>query len=322
MSFLGSIRWRQVSKRASLSRCHRPSVAPVCEPLEFRRFLTAVLEAAPANATVSEGGTVTYGVSFSKPITGQARSPISVGYRIDGSATSGVDHGGSEEGSILVTWNYPFTPYGGGSITIPVYRDNVIDGTETFTVTLLPSTDGSYTLEGSTNPNARTSSTFTIPDDPPKVTIHTVDGTATEPVTGQPLDTGIVRLVRSGGNIDEALPVWIRQDSTTGYANETVDYANIPDAQMFAAGSSTLDIVVTPLDDLDPEGPEDVVTMLWNPGWGPYLIEELGENKSWAKVTILDDGEDGGLLLPSNGSDTLLDADREHDRATLDLLLA
>ena len=76
---------------------------------------------------------------------------------------------------------------------------------------------------------------------------------ARRPSLGQPLDYGVIRLQRRGGDINQGLDVWIRQDNQPGYAYEGSDYEDIMDLQAFAAGSTTLDLMVTPLEDAIPE---------------------------------------------------------------------
>ena len=89
----------------------------------------------------------------------------------------------------------------------------------------------------------------------PVVTLATVDGTAAE----AGLDPGTVRFTRTGGDLTAALTV---SYTVGGSATAGSDYERLSGTVTFAAGETTADVTILPLDDVAVERPESVTITL------------------------------------------------------------
>ena len=89
----------------------------------------------------------------------------------------------------------------------------------------------------------------------PVVTVATVDGTAAE----AGLDPGTVRFTRTGGDLTSALTVTY---AVGGTATAGSDYERLSGTVTFAAGETTADVTILPLDDVAIERPETVTVTL------------------------------------------------------------
>jgi len=94
----------------------------------------------------------------------------------------------------------------------------------------------------------------------PVVTITTVDGTAAE----AGLDPGTIRFARAGGDLTSPLTV---NFTVGGTATAGSDYGRLSGTVTFAAGETTADVTILPLDDVAVERPESVTVSL-GPGTG------------------------------------------------------
>jgi len=89
----------------------------------------------------------------------------------------------------------------------------------------------------------------------PVVTITTVDGTAAE----AGLDPGTIRFARAGGDLTSPLTV---NFTVGGTATAGSDYGRLSGTVTFAAGETTADVTILPLDDVAVERPESVTVAL------------------------------------------------------------
>ncbi|HXU79412.1 MAG TPA: Calx-beta domain-containing protein [Methylomirabilota bacterium] len=112
----------------------------------------------------------------------------------------------------------------------------------------------------------------------PIVTVVTNDDTATESPPG---DTGSFTITRTG---DTTNPLTVNY-RMSGSASNNVDYVNLPGSVVIAAGQSSTNLIVTPINDSQGEGTETVVLTLV--GSANY---DLYTNIS-AIVNLVDDGD-------------------------------
>lgn len=172
--------------------------------------------------------------------------------------------------------DYAFVPaslnFGAGQletfIAIAPLRDNAVEGSETVTLSLSPSTNF--------NPGASAAATVAIEDDPAIVAIVATDASADE----QALDGGTIALSRSGGDLANSLFAPILR---TGTAINGSDYAFVPSGFTFPAHVASGSIAITPLADNLVEANE--VVRLELQGSGTHLIGGPGN----VEVTIADD---------------------------------
>ena len=178
---------------------------------------------------------------------------------ITGTATAGGDYT-----AIAATVDFLA---GSATATVPV---NVVDdatgeSVETIIATI---TAGGYTIG---SPSA---ATLNLTDDEPAVSITASDAAAGE-LSG---NTGTIVVTRAGST---AAPLTVNA-TITGTATVGTDYAAIPTPIEIPAGSASVTLTVSPVDDLAPESNETVIVTL---NAGPYLIS----GASSATVTITDD---------------------------------
>ncbi len=158
------------------------------------------------------------------------------------------------------------------NVDVNTNNDNLVEGTETFTVTLTSSdsiVDDSDTATGTI-----------IDDDVFRASITATDATATEanPVT----DTGTFTVSLDAVN-NTGSPVTVNY-SVTGSAVPGTDYAALTGSVQIANGEQTNTILVTPINDAIVENTETVVVEL-TAGTG-YDLGDLGSRS--ATISIID----------------------------------
>jgi chitinase len=89
----------------------------------------------------------------------------------------------------------------------------------------------------------------------PVVTVSAADGAAAE--AGR--DSGMIRFIRSGGDLTTPLTV---NYTVGGTATAGGDYERLLGAVTFAAGATTADVMILPIDDITVERPESVTVTL------------------------------------------------------------
>lgn len=193
---------------------------------------------------------------------------LDVYYRVSGTASNGLDYALS--GILHFTTNSVST-----NLDVVPFADNIIEGSETVTVTLIP-TNGYY-VHVSSN-----SSTLTIVDSSTTVSIALSNSPAIEPdgppgVAGQ---SGAFRISRSDSRSKYPdLDVYYR---VSGTASNGLDYV-LSGILHFATNSLVTNLDVTPLADSVVEGAETVtVTLIATNGY------YVNTNSASATLTIID----------------------------------
>ncbi|HEX7079756.1 MAG TPA: PKD domain-containing protein [Gammaproteobacteria bacterium] len=153
--------------------------------------------------------------------------------------------------------------------TITPRADNVVEGPETVVATLEPSISQTY-LVGSPS-----TATITIADDPAVVAITATDPSAAEAGS----DPGVLTVTRSGGNVAADLPVVFSRAGTAAGA----DFSGFTLLLDIPANQASVEMVITPVDDMLVEG-DETVTVTVSPA-NRYVIGTPGT----ATVTIADD---------------------------------
>ena len=277
---------------------------PMMEPLESRRLLTATVwawadaghgrEGALVSAYHDDAGDHSGGFTVYSSRISSGFGQITVPYVVTGTANGPGSTGPRDHtlasGSVVVY----LTPYGsGGHINFDALRDNLVEGTETVTITLQPGAGyeigprdaGSYFPQYSGPTPAEAS--FAIDDDPPVVSVTGSGSNAIEPDSVTSPSLGDFTLTRTGGDLTQALKVTLRIASGEGQAKPsgpqqdyflsansgalsdtifgTQVYPIIP-AATNGLGLASLTLVVTPKSDHIVEGPETArVTLIARP---------------------------------------------------------
>jgi Calx-beta domain len=185
----------------------------------------------------------------------------------------------------------------GGSVTIPPNErsttlyvspldDFEVEGTETITAKLSPSSSGLYSVG---SPSQATLSLFDN-DSPAEVTITASDATATEPGPGVAADPGTLRIQRTGGNPSAALQVHFRAVTGPGLASNSEYELSKTSPLTIAGGAAYAEVTVTPLSDLVLDGPEPARFEVYAPAGSGYTVG----SPSQAEVTIQDAPNGGG----------------------------
>jgi hypothetical protein len=175
-------------------------------------------------------------------------APLTVTFTLTGNATNGSDY-----------TNLPLTvTFAAGVATADVVvsplNDGVLDGAETVLLTL--TAVAPYEL------GSPVSAEVTIAPAPTgRVSVTATDDLASERATSSGPDTGTFRLTREGDAalLASALTVSF---AVTGSATSGTDYTALPTSVTFAAGVSSVDVVVTPLPDSLDDSDETVVVTL------------------------------------------------------------
>ena len=224
----------------------------------------ATIQFASATASVTEGGSAVLAVTR----TGGTVSPATVAYTTaNGTATAGSDY--TAKSGILT--------FGAGvstqNITIATANDTVVEGPETFTVTLVA--HGRHT-------GATTLATVTINDNDAFGTLQFASAayTVTEGASASLVVT------RSGGSAGQVTVHYQTTDGGSGAAasGNGIDYTDTAGILTFLNGIVSQTIVVPTKADTLLEGPETFTVTLSAPGGGA----SLGATAA-AVVTIVDD---------------------------------
>ncbi|MEK0449172.1 MAG: hypothetical protein RL088_1440 [Verrucomicrobiota bacterium] len=191
---------------------------------------------------------------------GATASETTVNLLVTGTATQSADYVAIPVTATLAA--------GSSTVTIPVVvnDDTVGEGSETVIVTLAA---GAYSI------GSPASATVTIADNEPDVSLVATDAAAAEAGA----DPGIIVISRTGSTASA-----LTLDATiSGTATAGADYAGITIPISIPAGSASLAIPVTPIDDALAEGAETVILTL-NAAAGYRLTGPTS-----ATVTIADD---------------------------------
>ena len=192
---------------------------------------------------------------------GSFAANLVVNYSLTGSSSNGVDYT-ALSGSVTILAGRP-----SASVTISPVNDTVVEGDETVVVFVLSS--AAYNVG---NPGT---ATVVIQDNEiSTVTLSASDAAASEPGA----NTGAFLFTRTAPSSND-LTAFYR---VTGEAVPDADYVALPGSVVFAAGVTSVVVMVTPLDDNFTEVTERVlVSMLPDPG---YVVGTLAP----VAVTISD----------------------------------
>ena len=191
--------------------------------------------------TATEAGPTTGTFTVSR--MGSTSGALTVYYAVSGTATSGSDYN-SISSSITIAAGSTTA-----NITVTPINDTVAESDETVIVTL--STNASYTVG---SPGSATLTIISDDETLPTVTVTATDNTATEagPTTG-------TFTVSRTGSTSGALTVYY---AVSGTATSGSDYNSISSSVTIAAGSTTANITVTPINDTVAENDETVIVTL------------------------------------------------------------
>lgn len=193
---------------------------------------------------------------------GTTNLPTTLHFSISGTASNGFDY--------AVISNSIVIPAGSATATLPILplHNGKVEGPVTVTLTL--QSDASYQL------GTPTSATVTIDDDMPMVRLFTI---VTNVLEGSG-SNGVFRIVRTGNPQFD----FTARLGVGGTATYNVDYPAFPTNVYFTCGVTSIDLYITPTNELAVEGDEGVsATLLPDPA---YTILSPGS----AQLTIADAG--------------------------------
>jgi hypothetical protein len=199
---------------------------------------------------------------------GDLTQPLTVDYTVGGNATSGVDYD-------ALSGNVTFAPESKTATVLVTPVDNgLAKANETVSLTLVQDEGVTYSL------GTKSAANITITNDAPTISIAANKPKASElnpSTTGQ----GQFTLTRTGLSVAGPLTV---DYSILGSATNGQDYVMLSGQAVFAAGSKTATINLTPIDDVVIEGTQTVVLTLAADAGPSYFIGP----KNSATVTITD----------------------------------
>jgi len=236
---------------------------------------------------------------------GTTNTPVTIYYTISGTASNGVDY-------VTIT-NFIVIPAGQLTVTLPILplHNGIVKGPVTVTLNLL--SNPAYNL------GTPTQGTVVIDDDMPMLTITAVvtnimEGTGTN---------GVFRLTRTGDPQYD----FTAYLSVGGTATYGVDYPPFPTNIYFTCGVTSIDLLISPTNELAVEGDESVTaSILPNPAYtilspsnAILTIADAGTNQtpvviitSPANSIIFMDQTNVGLVLNA----TIIDAVPTNDILT------
>ena len=216
---------------------------------------------------------------------GTTNMPVTIHYTISGSASNGFDY-------VSIT-NSITIPAGNPTVTLPItpLHTGKVEGPVTVTLTLL--SDPAFQL------GTPTAATVTIDDDMPMVQLFTI---ATNVLEGSG-SNGVFRLVRSGNPGFD----FTARLAVGGTATFNVDYPAFPTNVYFTCGVTSIDLLITPTNEMVVEGNETVSAALLpdpaytilSPNTGQLTIADAGTNQT-PQVTILSPVGGTAFLVGTN----------------------
>lgn len=218
--------------------------------------------------------------TFTIERTGDTSEALTVSYTVGG--TAAID--GTDYTPPLVTGTVTI-PAGQSSVnvTITPIDDLTVEGNETVDLTLTSS--AGYNLNVATA-SVTITDNDSSPPPLPTVRITATDGGAAEAGT----DPGTFTITRTG-DTSQALTV---SYAISGSASNGTDYTAIAETVTIPAGESSVNVTITPIDDVLIEGSETVsLNLVSTPG---YTIETAA-----ATVTITDNDTAGVTITPIAG---------------------
>ncbi|MBL8830535.1 MAG: hypothetical protein JNM18_26410 [Planctomycetaceae bacterium] len=256
--------------------------------------------------------------------SGSTAAPLTVVYRVSGSAIGGVDYESLPGVTASTTTNGTTSittitgtvviPAGESSVALNINAldDAIYEYTESVSInlglpTVISGTPAPYAIDSSKSYG------YVYIDDndqatQARVSVVATDANAAETASGEPANSGVFTIARTGAT-DQDLTVYYRVEGT---ATAATDYAALTGSVVIPAGQSSVTISIDPIDDTDTESAESVRLVLLaappRPGLPPlYAIDST---KSAASVSIADND----AAATSTGSDQTPSADST-DRA-------
>ncbi len=247
---------------------------------------------------------------------GATDAPLTITYRVFGSAISGVDYDAlpgvtastTTNGTTSVTTLTGTVTIPAGSSTVALdinaIDDSVYEYTESVSVSLslpavAPGTPAPYAIDYSK------SFGYVYIDDndqalQPKVSVVATDASAAETTVDQPANNGVFTVSRTGAT-DRDLTVYYRVEGT---ATSGVDYTSLSGSVVIPAGQASATVTVAAIDDASVESTETVrlVLVAAPPQAGLPPIYQIDSTKSAATVSIADNDTTGGTTTASPSS--------------------
>ena len=195
--------------------------------------------------------------------TGPTTSALTVGFDLAGTALLGEGNNytltATPAAGLSLVGNSGIISIPAGQafvdITITPVDDSAVNDPRTVLVTLASSGSAAYTI-GNGQP---TSATVTIADNEPTVSIVASQPNASEATgTGSPIN-GRFTVSRVGGNLAQALTV---NYTVSGSATSASDYTALTGTVVIPAGQSSVNILVTPINDTVVDQSETVVVTI------------------------------------------------------------
>ena len=236
---------------------------------------------------------------------GTTNTPVTIYYTISGTGSNGVDY-------VSVT-NSIIVPAGQSTITLPItpLHNGIVKGPVTVTLTLL--SNAAYAI------GAPASGTVTIDDDMPMLTITTL----VTPVLEGSGSNGVFQVTRTGDPKYD-FTAYLAAGGTATYG---LDYPPFPTNIYFTCGVTSIDLYITPSNNLVADGDHTVsATLLPNPAYtilspsnAVLTITDAGTNQTPlviitnpATYVAFLDGTNVGLVLGA----TVIDAVPTNDLLT------
>ena len=197
---------------------------------------------------------------------GNRIAALTVNYTISGTATNGVDYT-TLSGTATIAANSSST-----TVTVTPINDASVEGTETVIFALAAGTG--YTAD------AQNTGTIELRDDEAvDVNITVPDATCIEQPTADIGSFRITRVVTTAMPVTAPLAV---SYIVGGSATNGTDYTTLSGTATIPAGSTTVDVIVTPIDDALVEGAESVIMTLIGAGT-TYDIGDTRTQTLWVR---------------------------------------
>jgi len=233
---------------------------------------------------------------------GTTNTPVTILYAISGTASNGVDYAWITNAIVI--------PAGQVTVTLPILplHNGLVKGPVTVTLTLL--NNPAYVI------GTRTSGTVTIDDDMPTLTISTI----ITPVLEGSSSNGVFRVTRTGDPTFD-FTAYLAAGGTAVYG---LDYAPFPTNIYFTCGVTSIDLFITPSNNLVADGDQTVIASLLpgpayfilSPSNAVLTITDAGTNQTPmviitnpATYVVFLSGSNPGLLLGA----TVVDASSTND---------
>jgi hypothetical protein len=212
--------------------------------------------------------------------------PLTVYYRMSGVASNGVDYT-LLNGVAQVPANQSYT-------TVEYYpiTDNLLEGTETIILTVIPT--NTYLI----TPEAASATNF-ISDSAMTVSVQRFFGDDAIEADGPPGESavaGVFRLTRTDGR-NLWVPLAVRY-TLAGTAGNGTDYTSLSGTVTFAAGATETNVFIQPISDTLVEGLETVTLTLL-----PTNTYVINPDAASAELTIADSSTTVGIRFPEDATE-------------------